>query len=130
MELTPRQIYYKQYYKDNKDHIMAVVLKYQSDHKDEKKTYYTRYNREYFQKHKKEKPMKPAAIKIPRPEKPKKIPMELVTINGAPKQPREKKTQKLPEVATITEASKEAIKVTKVKPQFAVLRGAFNLSFD
>lgn len=134
MELTPRQLYYKYYYQINKQHIMATVLKYQSEHMEEKKAYYTAYNKMYFQKHKKEKQMKPAAIKIPRPvvEKPKKITMELVTVNGAPKQPRENKKQqkKIPEVATITEAPKETIKATKVKPQFAVLRGAFNLSFD
>ncbi len=130
--LTPRQLYYKQYYKDNRDHIMEVVLKYQNEHKEEKKAYYTRYNREYFQKHYQKRQMKPVAIKIPRPEKPKKIPMELVTVNGAPKQPKEKKTQKkIAAIATSdTELPKDVKCVPKVKPKFEITSGSFTLSFD
>lgn len=130
--LTPRQLYYKQYYKDHRDHIMEVVLKYQSEHKEEKKAYYTRYNREYFQKHYQKRQMKPVTIKIPRPEKVKILPLDLITMNGAIKEPKEKKTQKkIAAIATIDIGVPKDVKcVPKVKPQFEILRGQYTLSFQ
>lgn len=130
--LTPRQLYYKQYYKDHRDHIMEVVLKYQSEHKEEKKAYYTRYNREYFQKHKQQRQMKPAAIKIPRPEKVKILPLDLITMNGAIKEPKEKKTQKkIAAIATIDIGVLNDPKfIAKSKHHFEIMSGSFVLNFD
>jgi hypothetical protein len=129
MELSPRQIYYKEYYKVNKQHIMTVVLKYQSNHMEEKKAYYTKYNKEYFQKNKK---MKPVTVKPPRQvkEKVKKIPIDLITVLDVPKEPKEKKQKKLPEIATITGAPKAPQKVAKEKPKYEHLKGNYTLSFD
>ena len=122
-ELTSRQIYYKLYYQQNKQHIIQTVLKYQSENQQAKRDYYTKYNRIYYLRRKQ---MNPDISK-------KNIVLE--TLNGdVPKQLKEpKKVQKkIKEIATISaERAPKAIKsVAKYKPQFEMLRGSFVLSFN
>lgn len=128
MELTARQIYYKQYYKDHRDHILEVVQKYQDSHKEAKKAYYTKYNREYYLKHKQTQ-MKPI-VKPPRQvkEKLKKIPLEVTTLLAETKT-EVKKPVRTPK-PKVPEAPKAPQKVAKEKPKYEHLKGNYTLSFD
>lgn len=124
--LTKRQLYYKDYYIRNKDHILAVVQKYQDTHVEEKRAYWKKYNRIYYLRCKQ---MKPQVEKAPRlvKEKLKKIPLEVTTLLAETKT-EVKKPARNPK-PKVPETIKPPV-IKKEKPKYEHLKGEYTLSFD
>ena len=114
MAFTPRQIYYKLYYKENKQHIIETVLKYQSENQQAKRDYYTTYNHNYYIAHKQKKMSTPK--------------IELHSLNGKQNKVPAIKIPKIKQKVIEPMKSKEP-KVKQV-PKYEHLKGDFVLFFN